>query len=163
MHRSIRAFTAALMRGPARHVLRPLITPFDRLLFRVSRGRLKLSAPMIPSLTLFSTGARTGLRRETPLMCFPQPDGTWLVAGSNFGLPSHPAWSHNLIAHPRAEIHYRRQTIAVQAVLLDPQQADDVWPVLERQWPRYRDYEKTARRDIRIFRLERRQAAPGAV
>lgn len=163
MHRSIRAVTAALMRSPVRHVLRPLITPFDRFLFRVSGGRLKLSAPMIPSLTLFTTGAKTGLRRETPLMCFPRDDGGWYIAGSNFGLPQHPAWTANLIANPFAEVHYRRETVPVRATLLDPQQADDVWPVLERQWPRYRDYEKTARRDIRIFALDRRQAAPGAV
>ena len=158
MHRSIRAFTAALMRSPARHVLRPFITPLDRLLFRVSGGRWKLSAPMIPSLTLFTTGATTGLRRETPLMCFPQADGTWFVAGSNFGRTRHPAWSANLIAHPEAQIHYRRELVDVVARLLGPAEAEATWPTLERQWPHYRDYEKTAGRDIRIFVLERRPA-----
>ncbi len=78
------------MRSPARHVLRPVITPLDRMLFKISGGRWKLSAPMVPSLVLFSTGAKSGLRRETPLMCFPQPDGTWYIAGSNFGRTEHP-------------------------------------------------------------------------
>ena len=78
-------------------------------------ARLKLSAPMIPSLMLFTTGAKSGLRRETPLMCFPEPDGSWYIAGSNFGLEQHPAWSANLIAHPEAEIHYRRELIPVTA------------------------------------------------
>lgn len=155
MHRSVRAFAAALMRSPLRHVLRPLIMPLDRLLSRVSRGRWKLSAPMIPSLTLYTTGANSGQRREAPLMCFPQPDGSWFVAGSNFGLARHPAWSGNLIAHPGAEIHYRRELIPVTARLLDRAESEQIWPTLEQQWPHYRDYEKTARRDIRIFRLER--------
>jgi len=153
VNRTVRAATAALMRSPVRHLLRPLITPLDRLLFRLSRGRWKLSAPMIPSLTLFSTGARSGLRRETPLMCFPQADGSWLVAGSNFGSTRHPAWSSNLIANPEAQVHYRRELVPVLARLLDPAETEVVWPELERQWPHYRDYEKTAHRSIRVFRL----------
>ncbi len=91
--RPVRAVTAAFTRSPARHVLKRIVAPLDRLLFRISGGRLKLSAPMIPSLMLFTTGAKSGLRRESPLMCFPEPDGSWYIAGSNFGLEQHPAWS----------------------------------------------------------------------
>ena len=96
MHRGVRAATAAIMRGPLRHVLRPIITAADRVLSRLSGDRLQVSAPMIPSLTL------------------------------------------------------------VRARLLGPAEAEQTWPVLERQWPHSRDYEKTARRDIRIFALEPR-------
>lgn len=158
MNHPVRAATAALMRSPARHVLRPLITPFDRFLFRVSGGRWKLSAPMIPSLMLFTTGAKSGIRRETPLMCFPQDDGSWFIGGSNFGLEKHPAWTANLIVHPEAEVHYRRQLVPVIASLLDQEDADELWPVLETQWPHYRDYEKTAKRSIRVFHLVPREA-----
>lgn len=157
MFRAVRAATAAFMRSPARHVVGPLVTPIDRALFHVSGGRLKLSAPMIPSLMLFSTGAKSGLRRESPLMCFPRPDGVWYIVGSNFGLERHPAWSANLIANPDAEIHYHRRLVPVRATLLRPDEAEAMWPELEVQWPHYRDYEKTARRDIRIFRLDTRR------
>lgn len=153
MNRTVRTATAALLRGPARHVLRPLLTPSDRFVFRVSGGRWKLSAPLVPSLMLFTTGAKTGIRRETPLMCFPQQDGSWFVGGSNFGLEKHPAWTANLIANPAAEVHFRRQLIPVVAELLDPVAAEALWPELEEQWPHYRDYEKTARRSIRLFHL----------
>jgi deazaflavin-dependent oxidoreductase (nitroreductase family) len=153
MHRTVRAATAAFMRSPARHVVGPLVTPLDRFLFRISGGRLKLSAPMIPSLMLFTTGAKTGSRRETPLMCFPRPDGSWFIAGSNFGLERHPAWSANLIAYPDAEIHYRRRLIPVRARLLDRDETEVTWPILDEQWPAYRDYELTAKRRIRVFHL----------
>ncbi|MDP3207566.1 MAG: nitroreductase family deazaflavin-dependent oxidoreductase [Rhodoglobus sp.] len=156
MYRAVRAATASFLRGPARHALGPLITSLDRALFRVSDGRLKLSAPIIPSLMLFTTGAKTGLRRESPLMCFPRPDGSWLIAGSNWGLEKHPAWSGNLLANPDVEIHYRRSLIPVRASMLSAADAEAAWPILEEQWPHYRDYEKTALRDIRVFRLERR-------
>lgn len=144
------------MRSPARHVLRPMITPLDRALFKVSGGRWKLSAPMIPSLMLFTTGAKSGVRRESPLMCFPQADGSWYIAGSNFGRLEHPAWSHNLIAHPDAEVHYRRELVPVRAELLTPDETKRIWPVLDEQWPGYRDYELTAKRAIRVFHLVRR-------
>lgn len=156
MNRTVRAATAALMRSPVRHVLRPLITPVDRALFHVSGGRLKLSAAMVPSLVLFTVGAKSGLVREIPLMCFPRPDGSIVIAGSNFGLEQHPAWSVNLFATPDAEVHFRGELIAVRAHLLSPEDREAMWPILEEQWPHYRDYEKTAHRDIRVFRLERR-------
>ena len=156
MNRTGRAITAAISRSPARHVLRVVVPPLDRALFTVTGGRWKLSAPAMPSLMLFSIGAKSGLRRESPLICFPQPDGTWYICGSNFGLEYHPAWSANLIANPAAEIHYRRELAPVTARLLSQDEADALWPALEAQWPNYRDYEKTALRDIRVFHLVRR-------
>ncbi len=71
-------------------------------------------------------------------------------------MEKHPAWSANLLANPQAEIHYRRELIPVTATLLDSRESEATWPELEIQWPHYRDYEKTAKRDIRIFRLVRR-------
>lgn len=122
---AVRATTASFVRGPARLVVGPVLTPLDRALFRLSGGRLKLSAPLHPSLMRFTIGAKTGLRRETPLPCFPRENDRWYIVGSNFGLERHPAWSANLRANPTAQIHYR-------------------------------DYEKTARRDLHIFHLARR-------
>jgi deazaflavin-dependent oxidoreductase (nitroreductase family) len=108
---------------------------------------------------LFSTGAKTGMRRESPLICFPQADGSWYIVGSNFGLERHPAWTANLIANPDAEVHYRRRLVPVRATLLSQPDADELWPRLEEQWPHYRDYERTAGRDIRVFHLVQRDAA----
>jgi len=150
------------MRSPARHVLRPAILAIDTALWKVTGGRLKLSAPMIPSLVLVTTGAKTGMRRESALMCFPQDDGGWFIAGSNFGREEHPGWSANLIAHPDAEVHYRGQLVPIHARLLTQAEADELWPTLEKQWPRYRDYEKTAKRNIRVFSLTRRDASASA-
>jgi deazaflavin-dependent oxidoreductase (nitroreductase family) len=159
MNRTGRAVTAAITRSPARYALRAVVPPLDRFLFRVTGGSWKLSAPAMPSLMLFSTGAKTGMRRESPLICFPQADGSWYIVGSNFGLERHPAWTANLIANPDAEVHYRRTLVPVRATLLGQPEADELWPRLEEQWPHYRDYEKTAKRDIRVFHLVPRDAA----
>lgn len=153
MNRTGRALTAAVSRSPARHALKVVVPPLDKLIFRLSSGRWKLSAPAMPSLMLFTIGAKTGMRRETPLICFPQPDGTWFIVGSNFGMEKHPAWTSNLMANPGAEVHYRRQLWLIHARLLAQHEADALWPALEAEWPNYRDYEKTAKRDIRVFHL----------
>lgn len=156
MNRTGRSLTAAISRSPVRHVLKVVVPPLDRGLFALTGGRWKLSAPAMPSLMLFTTGAKSGLRRESPLICFPQSNGTWYICGSNFGLQNHPAWSANLIANPDAQVHFRRVLFPVTARLLTQVEADALWPELERQWPGYRDYEKTALRSIRVFHLVRR-------
>ena len=154
MNRTGRAITAAISRSPARHVLKRFVPQVDRFLFRATGGRLKLSAPAMPSLMLFSTGAKSGARRESPLICFPQPDNTWFIVGSNFGLETHPAWTYNLMSNPDAEIHFRRRLWPVHATLMTQDEADELWPALEAEWPHYRDHEKTTDgRNIRVFHL----------
>ena len=150
----VAAFFSRLMRTSFAHrVFTPMIAPMQLRLYRLTRGRFQFSAMLVPSLVLVTTGAKSGLRRETPLMCFPRPDGSYLVAGSNWGRPEHPAWTANLIAHPDVEIVVSKRRIPVHAHLLHGADRDAAWPVLEAQWPNYGEYERRAGRPLRIFRL----------
>ena len=151
---ALAAMFSRLMRTPFAHrFLLPLIPPMQMRLYRWTGGRFQLSALLMPSLVLISTGAKSGQRRETPLACWPQPDGTWLIAGSNWGQDHHPGWTANLRKHPDAEIVLARRHINVTATLLDGAEREAAWPVLEAQFPGYRDYERQAGREVRIFRL----------
>ncbi len=128
--------------------------PLERFAARVSGGRRgPLSGVLVPSLVLHTVGARTGVPRETALMCCPLPDGVILVTGSNFARPEHPAWTWNLLAHPDAEVDYRGERRAVRAELVPDGEREEVWRVLERNWPGYRGYERSSGRVLRIFRL----------
>ena len=154
VRRLLAAFFSRLMRTSFAHrVFTPLIAPMHLRLYRLTRGRFHFSALLVPSLVLISTGAKSGLRRETPLMCWPRPDGSYLVCGSNWGRPEHPAWTSNLLANPDAHIVVSRHQVPVRAELLQGADRDAAWPVLEAQWPRYREYERRAERPLRIFRL----------
>ena len=134
----------------------PKVVPHvDRFLHRVSRGRLLMSAGMLPTLVLTTTGAKTGQRRTTPLATKPE-DGSWYVVGSNFGGETHPAWSGNLIANPDAEVSYRGTTTPVHAHLLTPEEKREVWPRLVTFWPNYDVYVERSHRDLRVFRLDPR-------
>lgn len=154
MTAALRGSLSRVMRTkPAQRILAPVIPRVQLLLFHASGGKIELSAILVPSLTLVTKGAKSGLRRETPLMCLLERNGSLLVAGSNFGRESHPAWTANLLAHPRAEITRRGKRHAVTAELLSAAETEAVWPRLERQWPGYREYERVSGRDIRVFRL----------
>jgi deazaflavin-dependent oxidoreductase (nitroreductase family) len=137
----------------AQRYLAPRLTGAQMWLYRRTGGRFHVSALLVPTLVLVSRGARTGARRETPLMCWPLPDGSFYVAGSNWGRPQHPAWTWNLLAHPEVEIVFRRRSAHAKAYLLDEAERDAAWPVLEAQWPRYQGYEQMSARPMRIFRL----------
>ncbi len=133
----------------APHVLPAL----DRLLHRLTGGKVLLGTRMLPSVVLTSTGARTGQPRHTPLACMPARDGTFVLVGSNFGRPGHPAWTGNLIRNPSARISWKGRDIPVTAALLEGTERARVWEAVVRFWPPYAKYAARVEREIRLFRL----------
>ncbi|MFI9806441.1 nitroreductase family deazaflavin-dependent oxidoreductase [Streptomyces sp. NPDC052301] len=134
-----------------------VIPALDRAVHRLSGGRFLLSAQLLPGVILTSTGARSGLPRRTPLACMPEQDGTsWLLVGSNFGRTGHPAWTHNLLAHPDAAINWRGRDIPVTARLLTGQERAAAWRAVLAFWPPYAAYQSRVTREIRLFRITTR-------
>ncbi|MCU1454571.1 MAG: hypothetical protein JWN46_2717 [Acidimicrobiales bacterium] len=130
-----------------------IVPPVDRFLHRLTKGRLLSSQALVPSLVLTTTGRRSGRPREVPLACLPEPDGSFLVVGSNFGREHHPAWTSNLIEHPLARVSWRRRELPVAAHLLDDEEKAAAWPRLLQVWPTYDRYVERSGRDLRVFRL----------
>ena len=84
-------------------VFRKVSAPIEASVIKATRGRLKLS-PNLPMVVLTSVGARSGEHREVPLAYFTDGDDVILIA-SNWGGARHPAWYHNLRAHPECQLH----------------------------------------------------------
>lgn len=84
-------------------VWRKVAAPVEAPLMKVTRGRVRLNIA-VPIVVLSSIGARSGERREVPLAYFTDGDDVILIA-SNYGGSRHPAWYHNLLAHPECELH----------------------------------------------------------
>ncbi|MGV9754252.1 nitroreductase family deazaflavin-dependent oxidoreductase [Streptomyces tricolor] len=138
-----------------------VIPALDRGVHRLTRGRVLLSARLLPGLVLTSTGARSGLPRRTPLAGMPEgDDGGWILVGSNFGRTAHPAWTHNLLAHPEASVNWKGRDLPVTARLLTGEERAAAWRALLAFWPPYAVYQARVRREIRVFRLTRRDG-PG--
>jgi deazaflavin-dependent oxidoreductase (nitroreductase family) len=136
-----------------------VIPALDRAVHRLTRGRVLLSAQMLPGVILTSTGARSGESRRTPLACMPEDDGrSWILIGSNFGRTGHPAWTHNLLAHPDAEVSWKGRDIPVTARLLEGEERAAVWRTALAFWPPYATYQARVEREIRLFRIVRRSS-----
>jgi deazaflavin-dependent oxidoreductase (nitroreductase family) len=77
----------------------------DRLVCRLSRGRHTFSNWIsgLPVVMLTTTGARTGQQRTSPVLGVPDGDDLVVIA-ANWGQRHHPAWYHNLCAHPEATV-----------------------------------------------------------
>ncbi|MFS8200539.1 nitroreductase family deazaflavin-dependent oxidoreductase [Streptomyces sp. CWNU-52B] len=146
----------------------PHVVPaLDRAVHRLTRGKVLLSAQMLPGVILTARGARSGLPRRTPLACMPEERtgedagagavaGSWVLIGSNFGRTDHPAWTANLLAHPDAEINWQGRDIPVTARLLSGPEREAAWRALLEFWPPYATYQSRVEREIRVFRISRR-------
>ncbi|MFK4729147.1 nitroreductase/quinone reductase family protein [Agromyces mediolanus] len=151
----VRAIVAPLTRTPLFRAVAPVVLPrVERVLAVLTGRRVQLSALLVPSLVLRTTGARSGALRETELMYTPDGHGRAIVAGTSFARERHPAWTYNLLAHPDAEILVRGRAMRVRAVLLADADREAAWALIERQWPGYRGYERESGRVVRLFRLQ---------
>jgi deazaflavin-dependent oxidoreductase (nitroreductase family) len=142
-----------------------LIPALDRAVHRLTRGKVLLSAQLLPGIVLTVRGARSGLERRTPLACMPEgPEqgaagtGSWILVGSNFGRADHPAWTANLLAHPDAVISWQGEDIPVTARLLEGEERDAAWKAVLAFWPPYATYQARIDREIRLLRIVRRSA-----
>jgi deazaflavin-dependent oxidoreductase (nitroreductase family) len=108
-----------------------------------------------------STGAKTGETRIHPVLAISDGDA-WLIAASKGGAPENPAWFHNLVAHPDAEIEVPDQrggidTVPVRATVLDGAEHDAAWAVFLGRSPAFAQYdERSGDRRIPVVRLTRR-------
>jgi deazaflavin-dependent oxidoreductase (nitroreductase family) len=87
-------------------------------LYRRSNGKIGGHLPGWPAariLLLDHVGARTGLKRTSPLM-YHEEDDVVAVVASKAAQPTHPAWYHNLRANPAPRFRsVRRSATSVPA------------------------------------------------
>ena len=78
--------------------------------FRANQGRVGGPWADTTLILIHHIGARSGVERVTPLGCFPQPEGRFVIVASSGGSPTHPDWYYNLKANPRiiVEVVLRR-------------------------------------------------------
>jgi deazaflavin-dependent oxidoreductase (nitroreductase family) len=127
----------------------------DRLVYRLSRRRTTLAALLsgLPVVMLTTNGARSGRETTVPLLGFEEGEAVVLVA-SNYGQAHHPAWYHNLRAHPRARIAVRGTWRDVVAQEVDSPERERYLAVATEVYPGYSRYEaRAAPRRIAVFRL----------
>jgi deazaflavin-dependent oxidoreductase (nitroreductase family) len=152
LHRSVRRFAAT---RPGSWFFSRTLQRSDRIVYRLTGGRTTLAAVLsgLPVVMLTSTGAKSGREITIPLVGFEEGDAVFLI-GSNFGQAHHPAWYHNLRAHPQARIVVRGRTRDVVAEEVESPERERHLAVAAVTYPGYRHYEqRAAPRRIAVFRL----------
>lgn len=124
----------------------------DKVLIPRTHGRLSSTGFDKVGLVT-TTGAKSGAERTQPLVLIDDGDGL-LAIGSNYGRPSHPAWSANLLAHPECTVEFLAPPAKYRAELLTGDTRASAWATAADFYAGYESYRaKCAPREIRLFRL----------
>jgi deazaflavin-dependent oxidoreductase (nitroreductase family) len=119
--------------------------------FRASGGRRP--DLRFPFLLLTTTGARSGLRRTSPLG-YVVDGGTVFVVGSRAGTPRHPSWYRNLVADPEVAVELGEHTYAAKAVVAEGADRERLFAAALAHNPLYTEYERAAERVFPVVVLE---------
>ncbi|QIY58618.1 nitroreductase family deazaflavin-dependent oxidoreductase [Streptomyces sp. RPA4-5] len=128
--------------------------------FRANGGRVGGPFEGGRLLLLTTTGARSGAPHTTPLGYLPDGDGRVLVIASAAGAPKHPAWYHNLVAHPRVTVEAGVFTYEAQAVVLEGAERDQAFARAVATDPGWSDYQEKTERILPVVALEEIPAGP---
>ena len=132
--------------------LRHVAPRLDKAVIPRTRGRLSSAGRNKVGL-LTSVGAKSGERRTQPLAFVDDGDGL-IAIGSNYGQAHHPAWAHNLLAHPECEVEFRGPPAQYRAELLTGADRERAWTTAVDFYAGYAKYAAAAApREIRLFRL----------
>jgi deazaflavin-dependent oxidoreductase (nitroreductase family) len=124
--------------------------------FRANRGRVGGELADTPIILIHHIGAKTRTKRVTPLAYSLQPDASLVIAASNAGSPTHPAWYHNLRAHPTVDVELGTEAFTARAEEVTGRARAALWSKLVAASPALGAFQaKTARR-IPLFTLTRR-------
>jgi len=127
-------------------------------LYRRTGGRLGHTVPGVGGkmLLLDHAGAKSGAKRTSPLLYFPDGEDLVIVA-SKGGYPKHPAWYHNLMANPDTAVQVGRERRPVRARTANPEERERLWPVVVQKYRGYADYQARSKgREIPLVILEPR-------
>lgn len=130
----------------------------DRPLLHLSKNRTSLTSILagLPVIVLTTTGAKSGLQRQTPLAALADGDKVILIA-SYFGSKKHPGWYYNLKANPEVSVSHKGQTGQYIARLSTGEERAHYWEMAACLYPGYQIYEKRAGdRKIPVIVLEPR-------
>ncbi|OAN47245.1 hypothetical protein A6A03_00425 [Chloroflexus islandicus] len=138
---------------PGAWFVRTCVQPLDRLVLRVTGGRMGVVSLVYPTLVLITTGARSGVQRRTPLLFLPDGNRVVLVA-SNFGRDRHPGWYYNLRANPQAQVNIYGHTFTCWAREATGIEYLELWKRAVRYYPGFAVYARRAGRTVPIMVLD---------
>jgi deazaflavin-dependent oxidoreductase (nitroreductase family) len=116
--------------------------------------RTKDRAMGLDLLYLTTFGAKSNEERRVPLARFDDGEGGWLVVASFGGAAKHPAWYHNMAAHPdRIWVEFGNEKHRVTAESLHGEERERRFAEIADAHDRYYSYQAKTDREIPVVRL----------
>ena len=120
--------------------------------FRARAGRVGGPWENTPLLLLHHTGAKSATARVSPVAYLPD-DSRYFIWAANGGAPNHPAWYHNLKAHPVTTIEVGNEAVNVVAEETTGADRDRLFARATDHYPQLADAAKKTDRLIPIVVL----------
>ena len=125
-------------------------------IYRATRGLIGHRLPGAPPMLLLDhVGAKSGVKRTTPLG-YVRDDPNVVVVASKGGNPRNPAWFHNLMANPDTTIQVGSEVRKVHARTATPEERERLWPKAVSLYRPYASYQRKTKRQIPLVILELR-------
>jgi deazaflavin-dependent oxidoreductase (nitroreductase family) len=105
-------------------------------------------------LLLTTRGAKSGVERTTPLV-YTRDGERVVVIASKGGAPNHPAWFHNLSAHPEVTVELGTEKFQARASVPDGAERDRLYAAQAAMMPAFNEYQEKTSRRIPVVVLER--------
>ena len=126
------------------------------LVYRLTRGAVGHRFPgWAPVLLLDHVGAKSGVKRTSPLLYVDDPPDVVIIA-SKGGYPQHPAWYHNLRANPDTTAQIGAERRPVHARVATAEERARLWPKVVDAYSGYQTYQERTDREIPLVILEPR-------
>ena len=122
--------------------------------FRANGGTVTGRFAGRPLVILTTTGAKSGLPREIPLVYTKDGDRVVVIA-SKGGAPTHPDWYHNLVANPEVMVELPGETYQARAVVAEGDERDRLYDQQAAEMPFFAEYQRGTQRRIPVVVLER--------
>ena len=105
-------------------------------------------------LLLNTIGAKTGLRRTTPMM-FHDDGDRLLVVASAAGAPKHTDWYRNVVANPQVQVEVGDERYDAVARPIVGDERESVWAMLTANYPFFAEHQANVERTIPVIALTR--------
>src|SRR5438105_8370202 len=120
--------------------------------FRANQGKVGGQLANMPVLLLTMTGAKSGRTITKPVVY--TTDGDRLVVIASFaGAPKHPAWYHNLLAHPEATVEVGNERLRVKATVTTGEERQRLFDRQAAQMPIFVEYQHKTSLQIPVLVL----------
>ncbi|HCS59221.1 MAG TPA: nitroreductase family deazaflavin-dependent oxidoreductase [Gordonia polyisoprenivorans] len=106
-----------------------------------------------PVVLFTTTGAKSGKKRYVPLMRV-EENGRYAMVASKGGAPEHPAWYHNVKAHPQVTVQDGQKVAELTAREVSGDEREHWWNLAVAAYPPYAEYQVNTDRLIPVFVLE---------